>query len=259
MEEHLVIKRYCDELEVPFMATAHDFEAVDFLVDIGSAAIKVASPDIVHYPLLRHIARHGVPVFLDTGASYLDEIQRAVEVLREAGQREIVVNHNPAGHPSPADRHDLRTIPHLQRLLELPVGLADHYEGYEMLYAAVALGAHTMEKPISRDRTVPEPERNWSVSIDELEHVIRSVEGVYRALGKADRQMTEAQEAYRENNRVACVAASDLPAGTELTLRHVVFGRPRKGIGAEHWDAIEGRKLQKPKKQHQFLQWEDLG
>ena len=257
-DEHHRIKLLCDELKVPFMSTAHDFHAVDFLESIGVAAIKIASPDIVHYPLLRYTAQKRIPVFLDTGSAYQHEIELAVKTLREEGLEDIVVNHNPQGHPAPADRHDLRVIPRLQDILGIPIGLADHFEGYDMLYAAVAVGANTVEKPISRDRFVHEPERNYSISIADLPDVLLNLRNVHSALGKPEKAMSKEAENYRDRNRMACVAARNLRPGDLVSFDNITFGRPRKGIGVEHWDLIEGRKIRHAINQHEFLRWDDL-
>jgi len=259
LDEHHQIKRRCDELGVPFMSTAHEFEGIDFLKEIGAAAVKIASPDIVHGPLLRYAARSGLPVFLDTGASLQHEVELAVECLRHEGAAGIVVNHNPAGHPALPEGHDLRIIPRLCEILNVPIGLSDHYERCEMMYAAIAVGALVVEKPVSEDPNVKEPERNWSVSTDDLACVIKNCAAVYSALGKPARLISHEGQIYRNNNRSGCAAKMDLPEGTLLTLDNVVFGRPRKGIGVEHWGLIEGRPLRRAKDKHEFIRWEDLG
>lgn len=257
-DEHHKIKKLCDELSLPFMSTAHDFNSIDFLINIGASAIKIASPDIIHYPLLRYAAKSNLPIFLDTGAAYQYEVEIAVKTLRENGCKNIVVNHNPAGHPAPVENHDLRIIPRLKQILNIPIGLADHYEGYEMAYAAVAMGANTIEKPISLDRFIPEPERNYSISKPDISKVIKMIEKFYFSMGNEERKMNKDQENYRNNNRSACVAGKDMEKGTELGLDNIVFGRPRKGIGVEFWDIIKGRKIRNYKKQNEFIQWEDL-
>lgn len=258
LEEHATIKRKCDQFEIPFMSTAHDFNAIDFLVEIGAAAIKIASPDLVHIPLLRYAARTSLPIFLDTGAALQFEIEIAVKTLKEAGCNKLVINHNPDGHPAPAHKHDLLIIPRLQEILDLPVGLADHYAGYEILYAATALGAMTLEKPISKNRFIPEPEHSWSISIADLPQVLKNIAAIHASRGQPQRELSPKQQQYRDTNRMACLAAKDLRPGEIISLENICFGRPRKGIGVEYWDLIAGRKLVKKKKKHEFIQWGDF-
>ena len=219
---------------------------------------KSPRPTLSTTPLLRYVAQKRIPVFLDTGSAYQHEIELAVKTLRDEGLEDIVVNHNPQGHPAPADQHDLRVIPRLQDILGIPIGLADHFEGYDMLYAAAAVGANTLEKPISRDRFVHEPERNYSISIDDLPDVLSNLRDVHSALGKPEKAMSKEAENYRDRNRMACVAARDLKPGDIVNFDNITFGRPRKGIGVEFWDLIEGRKIRHAINQHDFIRWEDL-
>jgi len=258
LETHRSICTLCCRRGVPFMCTVHDTASVDFMVESGASALKIASPDIVHFPLLRHVARTGLPIFLDTGSALAEEIERAVSVLREAGQQGIVVNHNPAGHPAPAAGHHFKMMSRIGKQLNVPVGLSDHFEGNAMLPLAVMMGAVVLEKPVTFDNTVPEPERNWALNIQELPHVLQQLRQAHASLGSEVRILNEHQQIYRDQNRVACAAARDLEAGEPLTLSAITFARPRRGIGVEHWDDIEGRSLRTSKKKYEFLQWSDI-
>lgn len=257
-EQHHEIKKLADKLGIPFISTAHNFESVDFLVNIGAAGIKIASPDIIHYPLLRYVAKTSLPIFLDTGGAYQYEIEMAVKVLNQGGKQDIIINHNPSGHPALEKNHNLNTIKRLLSIFPYPIGLADHYAGYDMLKAAIIAGATVIEKPISRDRFVNEPERSWSITIDDLQDVINSMQNFYQALGQSEKEFTEEAEKYRERNRMCCIAADNLKQGTVITLDNIKFGRPRKGIGVEFWDQIEGLKLRRDKQKHDFIKWTDL-
>ena len=252
-EEHEEIKRYSDELGLPFMSTAHDVESVDFLADIGAAAIKIASADIIHYPLIRHASRTGMVLFIDVGGAYQYEIEKALKIAVDAGAKGVVFNHHPGGHPAPAQKYDLRIIPHLKEILGVPVGTADHYDGYEMVYAAVAVGGNVVEKPVSLDRFIRKPEHIWSVSIDDLAEVITNMHSVYDALGISERKQVNISQ-----NRVSLVAKKDLDEGSEINFENVLFGRPTKGISIEYWDIVEGRELKLPKSQGEFITWEDV-
>ena len=257
LDQHAEIKSFCDKLQVPFMATAHDEEKVDFLVDIKAAAIKIASPDIVHYPLIEYAAGSGLVLFLDTGGAYQYEVEMAVKIAHEAGCHQLVVNHNPAGHPAKPKNHHLRIIPEFKRIFDLPVGLSDHYDGYQMMYAAVAVGANAIEKPISENRFIEECEHIWAINRDDLPEVIKTVHDVHHALGNKSRKMDKGMRP-ESPHRVALVAKKELRAGDAITLENIIFGKPRLGIGVEHWELVKDRKLRNPKQSGSFITWEDL-
>lgn len=253
-DEHAQIKKMCDQLDIPFMSTAHDFESVDFLKDVNAAAIKISSADIVHFPLIRYAAKTGLPLFIDTGGALQYEIEKACLEALGAGAGGVAFNHHPGGHPAPAGKYDLRIINHLQKVLNVPVGTADHYEGYEMVYAAATLGADVIEKPVSLDRFLILPEHQYSIGMDDLERVISGMHSVYKALGVPERKKVKPSL-----NRVALAAKTDLDPGAALSLENVIFGRPgNMGISVMHWDLVEGRVLLKAKKQHEFINWSDI-
>lgn len=257
LEQHHEIKKYCDELKVPFMATAHDRRRVDFLVDIGAVAIKIASPDIVHIPLIRYAAKSDLALFLDTGGAYQHEVEMAVKIARDAGCQQLVVNHNPSGHPAKPENHHLRVITRFKELFETPIGFSDHYDGYTMIYTAVAVGANVIEKPVSSDRFIEECEHIWSVSRDDLKEVVTTLHDVYKSLGSKQRPMRPGLRP-ESPHRVALVARHDLLPGDPITMDNITFGKPRLGIGVEHWDDLVGRTLIKGVKEGAFIQWTDL-
>lgn len=75
----------CTDAGVPFVVSVYDFKAADFAREHGAAALKIASSNVVHVPLIRHVAGLGLPVVIDTGRTTLAEVHRAVDVARAAG------------------------------------------------------------------------------------------------------------------------------------------------------------------------------
>ena len=57
----------CDELEIEFLSTAYNFRDVDFLMNEGVRALKIASGQMVETPFLEHASRAGVPLIISTG------------------------------------------------------------------------------------------------------------------------------------------------------------------------------------------------
>ncbi|BCS89192.1 N-acetylneuraminate synthase family protein [Pseudodesulfovibrio sediminis] len=257
LDQHHEIKKLADQLGVPFMATAHDEERVDFLVRIGAESIKIASPDIVHYPLIRYAARSGLALVLDTGGAWQHEVEMAVKIARDAGCERLIVNHQPDGHPGEPWQHNLRVMSRYMELFQTPVGLSDHFDGYEMVHAAVAAGAQVIEKPISRDRFMEACEHIWSVTIEDLPEVLRTMHMVYEAMGQPQKPMKPGLRP-QSPHRVALVAKRNLVQGDIINLTNITFGKPRLGIGVEHWDELEGHTLSNPVSEGAFIRWEDI-
>lgn len=226
----------CRDLGLPFVVSAYDLETVDFLVDIGAAGIKLATSNIVHVPLLRHAAKTGIPVLLDTGKCSFEEVAHAIDVVRQAGCQDLIINHAPDGHPATAEEHNLRIIETYQRAFNCPIGLACHYIGDEILYAAVGLGYNLLEKPVCADPEAHDVDCAWALALSDMPKVIRRVRSCANALGKPyrDQRYTDTDHPAR----MGLVAKHDLPLGARLSLESVRFAWPCRGISGRDWDRV---------------------
>jgi sialic acid synthase SpsE len=137
-------------LGIHFMSTPFDLEAVDFL-DGYMPVFKIASGDITFLQMIQKIAAKNKPIILSTGASNIDEIRRAVDVIRKTNpglldENRVAVLHCVCSYPTPPQEANMLSIPFLKEKLGVPVGYSDHTEGTTACLTAAALGACIIEK-----------------------------------------------------------------------------------------------------------------
>src|SRR3989442_4641128 len=63
-EEYATLVQFAKEIKIDFFATAFDFRSADFLVELDVPAFKIASGDVRNIPVIKHVARSGLPVIL---------------------------------------------------------------------------------------------------------------------------------------------------------------------------------------------------
>ena len=126
---HFVLKQTADEQSIEFMSTPFYLEAVDLLEKVGVRTYKIASGDITFRPLLEAIGRTGKRVILSTGGSSLDDVDQALNILRQAGAREIILLHCASNYPPQWQEMNLRAMVTLKKEFDLPVGISDHTPG----------------------------------------------------------------------------------------------------------------------------------
>lgn len=256
LEDHARLKRKADRCGILFFPTVATNRAADFFDRLDVCAFKLASPDVTNYPLQRHLASLGRPVFLDTGGSFIHEVERAVINLNQAGLDQVIIMHNPSGYPAPPEKTDLRMITTLRQVFDAPVGLSCHTPGCDVIMAALALGAEVIEKPVTRDRTIAGPEHVFSLLEGELGEFMTRVRALERSLGSGRRTEVEEMSLPRFIGRRGVYAARDLAAGEVLDSDAVILAKPNRGISVVHLDLVLGRRLRRPVAKHQPVTWE---
>jgi sialic acid synthase SpsE len=224
------VKRHADARGLAFFATAGFPDEVDMMAAMGCDSIKIASADIDHFPLIRHAARTGLCLQIDTGSATLGEVEAAVDVIRAEGNERIVIHHCPTGYPAKIEAINLRVIGTLRRMFPYPIAYSDHTPSHAMDVAALALGANLLEKTITEDRTTRGIEHIMSLEPHEAQAFIAILREVEMAFGGARRTFdAETRERRRAVRRSAHLAAP-ARAGTRLADAALDYRRPGFGL-----------------------------
>ena len=172
----------------------------------------------------------GLPTILSCGMSTLAEIDQAVRAFRDTGNPHLLLLHCTSSYPTPPEDAHLRKIGTLLRTFDLPVGLSDHTEGPLAAALAVTLGAQVIEKHFTTDRELPGPDHRFSSDPAEFARLAGDVSAARRLLGVPQLGPTEGESTSRDEYRLSCVAARDLPAGHVLAAEDLGYKRPGTGI-----------------------------
>jgi sialic acid synthase SpsE len=244
-------KRNCE-----LVVSVYDNKGVDFAIEQDVVAIKIASSNITHQPLLKYVANTKKTIILDTGHSTLEEIARAVNWLNDAGKSDIIIQHSPLPPPTPVDKHNLKFMQTLGRCFQLPYGLSDHHFGDEMLFAATALGACIVEKGVCPDETRDDQDRAHALNISEAKIVQLKVKNIAEGLGGGIRRLERSREKY--HSRMGLIAKQDIKKGDVLTHDNIGFAFPPIGLEVEYIEIILGKNAQKSISKGQPILFSDL-
>jgi sialic acid synthase SpsE len=259
-DEWIKVKGYADSVNLAFFATAVFEDQVDFLVKLGCDSIKIASNDVKHYPLIRKVARTGLCVQLDTGNATIGEIERAVDIVLNEGNNNIIIHHCPHGYPAKPEDINLNVIKSLKALFPFPIAFSDHSPGYVMDVVAVAFGANLVEKTITEDRTTRSPEHIFSLEPEEMAAFVRIIRDVEKAMGGFRRIFSDLDEMGRRRRlRRGAYLAQECNAGTRLKEAKVEFRRPSgNGIEPDIYELMLDAILRKDKKEGEMVLLSDL-
>ena len=239
----LRLKRACDREGVLFFSTPMGKPGVDALVRVGTAYLKNGSDCLGHLPLIRHMARTGIPTILSTGMAVEADIGAAVDAFREAGGTDLTVLACTSSYPTPREAVNLRRIPEIARRFGCASGFSDHTFGWEAAVASVCLGATMVEKHFTTDRNLPGPDHCFSSDPAEFAELVRRVRETETMLGESVLVHTSGEDHARAEYRVSCGAARALPRGHRLREDDILFRRPSDGAAPADLEKLLGKAL----------------
>jgi len=251
------LKREAEKLGLILFSSPFDPSAVDFLAQMDMPAYKVASFELVDIPLIQHIAEKGKPVIISTGIATLEELNEAVEAVRETGNRQLILLKCVSAYPAPPEEMNLRTIQHLIETFNVPVGLSDHTFGYEVALAAVALGADVIEKHFTISREDGGSDSSFSMEPKEFERMVRKIRMIEKARGKISYEPLE-KELLNRKFRRSLFAVKDIKKGERFTEENVRSIRPAMGLRPKYFYEVLGRKAACDLEAGSPLKWEYL-
>jgi len=239
------------------LATPFSPEDVDEIEALDLPAIKIASPDIVNWPLLRRAAATGLPLLVSTGAANINEISSSVAWLR-GWETPFALLHCVSSYPTPADDAHLCWIGELQRRFNVVAGYSDHTTEILSGALAVAAGACVIEKHLTYDRTAQGPDHAASCDPDQFAQYVQFLRLAERMRGLPGKHVLQIEQDVRTVSRQSVVAVRDLPLGHLIEESDLTVQRPGTGIPASALPSLVGCKVGKPIQSGQLLTWQAI-
>lgn len=161
------VQEYARSKGCQFICSPFGLKSLEELVALNPDAIKIASPELNHQPLLQRLAQirqaqraQGqvpVPVIISSGVSILADIEQALEILSDYGEgnlQGVTLLHCITSYPAPEEEYNLQILQHLAGIFGVEVGVSDHsLDPHLVPVLATACGARFIEKHITLSRT----------------------------------------------------------------------------------------------------------
>jgi N-acetylneuraminate synthase/N,N'-diacetyllegionaminate synthase len=241
-DDFVELQKYCEKIGVRFLSTPDDEESLEFLSGLNLDFLKIGSGEVNNIPYLRKIGAKGQPVLLSTGMSFLGDVERAYNILLDAGALSVTLLHCTSNYPCPMDEVNLTAMLTLKAAFHCEVGYSDHTLGIEVPIAAVALGAKIIEKHFTLDKTMDGPDHKASLNPEELAEMVRTIRNIEVALGNGIKRPNKSEEDTSKVVWKSIVATIKIEKGTVFTEENLTVKRTGDGIPASFWDMVVGKK-----------------
>ncbi|WP_037572506.1 N-acetylneuraminate synthase family protein [Spirochaeta cellobiosiphila] len=273
------IKDFCESQHIGFFASPFGIQSARMLKQLKVELIKIASPEVNHYPLLEEISHYKTPVILSTGVSRISDIEEALDILPQ----NTSLLHCITQYPSPEEEYNLLAIPAMARIFGRKVGLSDHSLHPELVPGiAVSLGASIIEKHFTlshADGGLDDPIALEPKEFSQMVNIIGQAENdpektmktlmdkygatkIQKIMGDGQKELAPSEkDNYRTTNR-SILVTQDILAGTILDDSNTALLRSEKqlkpGLHPRYWKIIKGAKIHRNLTSGHGLEWKDI-
>lgn len=199
-DEYKEIDAYCKEKGIDWFASAWDMNSVKFLEQFDTKHNKIASAMMVDEDFLKAIAAQGKYTFLSTGMCEIDVIDRAIEIFKDAGCP-FELMHCVSTYPMKDEDANLKCIETLRDRYNCKIGYSGHESGLAISYAAVAMGATSIERHITLDRAMYGSDQAASLEPSGLRQLVGGIRKISSAIGDGKVCMIEAEKPVAKSLR----------------------------------------------------------
>ena len=176
------IDNYCKEKNIEWFASAWDLKSQEFLRNFNCKYNKIASAMLVNTKLLEMVAEEKKHTFISTGLSTMKDIETAVNIFKNKGCH-FELMHCVSTYPMKDSDANLKTITTLRQRFNCNVGYSGHESGLAISFAAVALGATSVERHITLNRAMYGSDQAASLSPQDLKKLVPGLRKIHVALG----------------------------------------------------------------------------
>lgn len=202
-DQHKELKEYCEECGIEYSTSVWDLTSAREIVSIHPKFIKVPSACNNHYKMLSYLCDNfDGEIHVSLGMTTREEEENLVKFFEHAGRNKDVVIYNcTSGYPVPFENVCLMEI---KRLIEAygdivkEIGFSGHHLGIAVDVAAYTLGASTIERHYTLDRTWKGTDHAASLEPEGVRKLKRDLMTAYAALTYKEKEVLDIEQVQRE-------------------------------------------------------------
>ena len=193
MKDYQIIDKYCKKKKIQWYLSCWDTNSQIQMRKFKTKFNKVASAMLIHEKLLNAIAEEKKYTFISTGMSTMKEIEKAVKIFRKH-KCEFELMHSHSSYPMKLNEANLKVIQSLQKKFKCNVGYSGHETaGYLVSVAAVLLGATSVERHITLDRTMYGSDQAASLEPPGLFRLVSDIRLLDQILGDGKKRIWDSE------------------------------------------------------------------
>ncbi len=187
------IDLYCKKNSIEWFASAWDIKSLNFLKKYKLKNNKIASALITHSEFLEECAKQRIHTFISTGMSNMLIIENAVNIFKK-NNCPFSLMHSVSVYPCPDEILNLNNIILLKKKFNCKVGYSGHEASVSPSIVAATLGANSIERHITLDRSMYGSDQSASLEETGLRNLVNSVKKIRTSIGNSEKKLQIGEE-----------------------------------------------------------------
>ena len=203
LEQHKELKEYCEKCDIEYSTSVWDLTSAREITSICPKFIKIPSACNNHYKMLSYLCDNfGGEIHVSLGMTTRSEEERLIDFFEKRGRNnDLVIYTCTSGYPVAFKDVCLLEI---KRIIETygdsvkEIGFSGHHLGIAIDIAAYVLGARTVERHYTLDRTWKGTDHAASLEPEGVRKLKRDLMASYAALTYKQKEVLDIEQAQRE-------------------------------------------------------------
>lgn len=188
-----ILKNYAKKLKLDFSASCFDINSLNIVKKINNFN-KVPSAMITNTVFLEHVAKQKKRTFISTGMCEMKDITRAVNIFKK-NKCDYELMHCVSLYPCPEEKLNLQMIKTLRKKYKCKVGYSGHEPSVSPSFFAYMLGASSIERHITLDRSMWGTDQAASLSPDGMKMFGSIFNKIEKIFGDGIKRVPEEEKA----------------------------------------------------------------
>ena len=193
------INNYCKKIKIDFISSISDKKSSDYYFSLNKKIVKIASEDIINYPLLKYLAKQEKNIYSFYRYGFCRRNLFSYQIIKKKNR--IVLMHCVSLYPTKLEESNINRINTLRKKFKIEVGYSDHTLGVESMYLAATQGCKVFEKHFTLNKKMNGPDHHMSMTPAELKDSINFLRNIYKIGGNGKINPEGRQISSRKNYR----------------------------------------------------------
>lgn len=198
--EYDMIDQYCRAKPIEWSASVWDMDSLEFILKYDVPFLKIPSAMLTHSELVAAAASSGKQLFVSTGMSQLEEIDKSINLIMAKGRKPVIMHTN-SSYPTPRAELNLSLIPFLADRYGCTIGYSGHEPDLEPTVIAVSLGAMVIERHITLSHEMWGTDQKASLEVLGMDMLRKRCQDIKLMMGKPEKCVTPSEVEIRRKLR----------------------------------------------------------